>query len=696
MPRPSLLALGLSVLFPALAQAQIEHPAATRASARRGPAHAALVADAQPPPEATTAGPSPREAVRERGRAEQVARPDARSQAPRGLRVSVPTRTDADLRELWKRWRRALAEGSSAAQAQEAAKALLAAKDELGISDLESFSVAAARLAVRRSAADEPVEAIELARLAVALAPHLPSSRFTLARMYFFSEPSAMGRWATELRESLMALLRDPRHLRPVLADASAAAISALVATALAAIGLLFLRKARCFFHDFHHLFPRAAAKWQTVPLAVVLLCLPLVFRMGLIPVLAALLASVALYLNREERLVGAALLAALALVAPLGRVAGEINALSGTVGEDILNLDRGGLEAAPAAEAVKARIADERADFAEIYALGRYALRRGHLEQAAELFKKAALLRRNDAYLLTALGNARFGAGDLEGASALYTQAREADPELGAAHYNLARVHERKARTLSGADQALELEEALGERAHAIERDPSLAERPEPSADEVQLNRLVITPPLPWDEVRELAVLPEAADRVGDQLAGWLLGTSAGPWAVIAPLGLALLVLGIGALQSFVRVSALCEKCGLAGCHRCDPEFGRRGGLCSQCVYVFTRKGAVAPQVKVRKQLEVNRFEARRTRLSWLLGIVCSGGGHLYGGQPVRGAAFAFAALFLICSAALGEGILRAPYGEFPLALRLTPVVLALAVVYLLSLRSLRKAQTR
>jgi tetratricopeptide (TPR) repeat protein len=646
----------------------------------------------------TPPGPVQRSAPRDRGRSEQrpSARNDERSQPERAALVRAPTGTDADLRELWTKWRRAITEGAASTGAEEAAKALLAAKEELGISDLESFSVAVARLAVRRHHANEPVEAVELARLSVALAPHLPWSRFTLARMYFFAEPASVDRWAGEAWESLVALGRDPRHLRPVLADSAAAAIGALVATALAAIGVLFVRRARCFFHDFHHLFPRAAAKWQTVPFAVLLLILPLGFRMGLVPALAVLLASVSLYLEWKERIVGAALLAALALVPLLGRAASEANSVAGTVAEDIQVLDRGGLDAASAAQEVKARIAEQRADFAEIYALGRYELRRGHLDDASDLFKKAALLRRNDAHLLTALGNARFGAGDLEGAKALYSQAKDADPSLGAAHYNLARIHERKSRTLAGADQALALEEALTERQHAIERDPSLAARPEPAADEVRLNQLVVTPELPWEEVQALAVLPEVADRVGNQLSWWLIGTNAGAWTVIAPLALALLVLGIGALRAFVAVSDLCERCGLAGCRRCDPEFGRRAGQCSQCVHVFTRRGAVAPQVKVRKQLEVNRYELRRARLSWLLGIACSGAGHLFNGRPVHGALFAFAALFLISSAALGEGILRAPYGDFPLALRLAPVVVALAVVYLLSLRSLRKAHTR
>ncbi|HZA49736.1 MAG TPA: hypothetical protein VE549_03285, partial [Myxococcaceae bacterium] len=287
-----------------------------------------------------------------------------------------------------------------------------------------------------------------------------------------------------------------------------------------------------------------------------------------------------------------------------------------------------------------------------------------------------------------------RLASGDDAGALNLYTQARDADPTLAAALYNLARVRERRARTMSPAEQALEREQMETERALALENDPSLAERAEPAPDETRLNLLVITPELPWSEIRPLAILPDASDRVEAQLSRWLLGGAEGLWRWLLPAVLALVALGIGALRDTLGISHPCEKCGLAACRRCDRDLALAGDLCTQCINVFTRKGLVSPQLKVRKQLQVIHYQSRRERLSWLLGIVCTGGGHLFTGRPIRGALFAFAALFLVCSGVLGEGILRAPYGDVPFALRLAPVALAFAVVYFFSLRSLRKAQ--
>jgi hypothetical protein len=682
MPRPSTLAVLFCVLFPALALG------APRASKRRS-AGPAVTSDLELRPQVTPPGPAEQPLPRERARDGEgpAPRPDGRPAA-----VRPPKLGDAEMRELWARWRSADAQGSPE-RAEEAAKALLEAKDELGIADLEPFSVAVSRQARRHYEANDPVGAIELSRFAVDLAPHLPWARFSLARTYFLADPASVGQWVGELRESVVALWRDPRHLRPAVADMAVAAIAALLATAIAGIAVLFFRRARYFLHDFHHLFPRAAARWQTQPIALLLLGLPLVFRLGLVPVLAVLLASVALYLDWAERLVGAALLAVLALVPLLGHAVTEATLAAGTVAQDVQDLERGGLQAARAAQAVKARLGEQRAEFAEVYALGRFALRRGRLEEAADVLKKAALIRGNDARLLTGLGNVRMGAGDEDGAFSLYTQARDADPTAGAALYNLARVRERRARTLGPAEQALEREQVELERALAAERDPSLGERPEPAADETRLNLLVVTPELPWSEIRPLAVVPDAADRVQAQLSRWLVGGAEGAWTWLLPGMLALLAVGIGALRPVLRVSQPCEKCGLAACRRCDPDLVFASGLCTQCINVFTRKGLVPPQLKVRKQLEVIHHQSRRERLSWLLGIVCSGGGHLFTGRPIRGVLFAFAALFLICSGVLGEGAFRAPYGEVPLALRLAPVALTFAVVYLLSLRSLRKS---
>ncbi|HZA14521.1 MAG TPA: hypothetical protein VE618_08490, partial [Myxococcaceae bacterium] len=156
MPRPSTLVLLFSVLFPALAFG------APRAS-KRGAAGPAVSSDLQLQPQVTPAGMTdpPVKADRVSDGENSEPRRDARAPA-----VRPPKLGDAELRDLWTRWRTALAEGATA-KAEEAAKALLAAKDELGIADLEAFSVAVSRQAARRYGAGEAVEAVELSRLAV-------------------------------------------------------------------------------------------------------------------------------------------------------------------------------------------------------------------------------------------------------------------------------------------------------------------------------------------------------------------------------------------------------------------------------------------------------------------------------------------------------------------------------------------------
>ncbi|MBX5482330.1 MAG: hypothetical protein IRZ16_10915 [Myxococcaceae bacterium] len=608
--------------------------------------------------------------------------------------IQVPTGTDADLLKRWLAWRAAV-EKPNRAGAEEAKRELLSLRDQLGVTDLDAFATAAARGAKTRQDNDDPVGAIELASAAVELAPHLATAHFALARAWFLSDPTDVGRWGRELKETAVSFWRDPRFLRAAVGDLGAALLAALIATAAAVIAILFLRRARYFLHDFHHLFPRAAARWQTVPLALILLSLPLVFRLGFIPALLVLFLAVSAYLGWTERVLAAVLIALLGL-APLGAAAiARASAFSGTVAEDLAALERGGPDGTRAAARVQARVDDGTASFEEEFALGRFLLRRGQLEKATGMFKKAALVNGNDARLLVNLGNARLGLGDVETATTLYARATEQDAELAAGFFNAARLHYRKAQTLYDAAEAAELERAQSAQLVALQLDPSLSRLVDLPKDKPQpLNLLLASPGLTPAEIRAHATLPDEGERVRAQLTWRLIGMTPGVLAHGLPAALALAVLGLGAFGGALSVSRACDKCGRAVCRRCDPELSGGGSLCGQCVNVFARKGLVAPQVKVRKQLEVDRYQARNERLAWLFGIVCSGGGHLYGGATLRGALYAFCFLFLVFLALFREGLIRAPFGELPVLLRLIPAGIVLLSVYFLSLRSLRRAQ--
>src|SRR5207244_3873390 len=99
-------------------------------------------------------------------------------------------------------------------------------------------------------------------------------------------------------------LFTEPRYARPLFADAAIALLGASAITGVLVIVVLFVRRGRYFLFDFHFLFPRAVPRWQSSAIGLVLLTLPIVFRMGLVPVLICAVFALALYLSRAERIV--------------------------------------------------------------------------------------------------------------------------------------------------------------------------------------------------------------------------------------------------------------------------------------------------------------------------------------------------------------------------------------------------------
>ncbi|HEY8211877.1 MAG TPA: hypothetical protein VIG99_30555 [Myxococcaceae bacterium] len=606
--------------------------------------------------------------------------------------IKVPRAADAQLLEAWERWKKAAKDLDG--KGQEAAQQELARlRDELAIQDLEPFSMGFIREAdVRLKGGDAP-GAVALATAAVQLSPDLPAAHFALAEMRFRADAAGVLEWGGEAWSGIRELWTDPRYGRPSLGDVGAGSLFALTATAVAAVLMLFARKARYFHHDFHHLFPRAAATWQSAAMAALLLSLPVVFRAGLAPLLLVLFAAASLYLSTAERVVGAALVASLGAVPLLAGALTQATAFSGTPAEDVYALERGGLDAGPAAERVSRRAADGKADYAELYALGRYQLRRGQLDGALDRFKAAATRRPSNARLLTNVGNAMLAKGDGEGAADSYKSAAQADTALAAPLFNISKLHERRSKVLRSELVGEELERSHAARDRANALDPSLARRADPPEDDLGMNRYLLSPPLPEPELDALAAAHGQGDTVVDQLSATLVGRP-GLISWLYPLAVAAALFGLGFAARSGAVSGACQKCGRPVCRRCDPELPAQSELCAQCVNVFVKKNAVAAQLRVRKQLEVDRHVTRVGRLSYLFGLLCSGAGHVFYGLPVRGVAYAFLFLFVGFSVFYRQGVLRPPYGSAPMVLRLLPLGLTFLAVYLFSLRGLYKRQ--
>lgn len=606
--------------------------------------------------------------------------------------LTVPHVSNEDLLALWTRWTDARKAGDFLA-ADTVLKELRQRREEIEAADLEPFSVGLLRAAEERRRAGDVGAAMQLTEAAVALSPNLPYVRLAYAEALARRQPTDVGRYVGEAKQALVALVSDPRYLRPALADLGAVGLFALLMTALAVLGVLFLRRVRYLLHDFHHFFPRVVDRWQSALLALLLLSTPVVLGLGLVPVLLVLLAAVAVYLSVAERAVAWGLLALVGL-SPLA-AGGLVRATSfaGTVAEDVYLLERGGLSADEAAARVRARHEARAATFAELYALGRFESRRGRLEDALAHYKAASVLRTGDARLLTNWGNALLASGNPDGAAELYTAAGR-DRTLAAPHYNLAMVLRRKARTVPDEAVSAVLNEAREAIGIAHDLDPSLIQREPPQEDDARVGQLVLSLPLPSSELAALAKREEDAARVEAQLSRVLMAGMTGPVAWGLPALGAGLLFCWGFLRAGLKASKVCEKCGRPVCRRCDPELGVGSSQCTQCLNVFTRRGQVPPQMRARKEAQVAAYQKWGDRAALALGAVVSGAGHVFSGLPLRGTLYIFLFLLGVGAAVFHQGVLRAPYGEVSTALKLILAGLLLLPVYTLTLRGLYRRQ--
>jgi tetratricopeptide (TPR) repeat protein len=446
--------------------------------------------------------------------------------------------------------------------------------------------------------------------------------------------------------------------------------------------------------HDVHHAFPRGVARWQAGALLILVLLLPWAFRLGLLFPSLVLFAAVTLYVEAKERWLLAVLLAGACLVPPLAGALVQVTTFAGTPAENVLQLERGGLEATHAAAQVQARLESGRATYPEVYALARWELRRGKLAPARAHAEKALALRSGDARAQTVLGNVAFAENRWPEAIAAYTRASEADPTLPDPLWNVSRVYRRRAKTLSDDAVGPELDRAQNAAAAAQRLDEQLMTRSDPPDTRPAMNLTLLTPALSRSE----PLVTDGAERrarvtaqVGQALVGGLQPSA----AVLVPLAGVAILAGLGFLRGGRGVSRTCEKCGRAVCRRCDPELVEDSQLCHQCVNVYTRRGKVAPMARVNKEMEVRHHQAWVSRWAYGLGLLWSGAGHLFTGVPVRGALHAFVFAFGITVAINREGLLRTPGLSAGTAGWLALALVLLAVTWSASLRHLARERS-
>ncbi|MFN0061342.1 MAG: hypothetical protein ACKVPX_02315 [Myxococcaceae bacterium] len=594
---------------------------------------------------------------------------------------------DAELESAWKAFRQDVASGKNI----DAAKSkLLSLKEELGATDLDAMGATVAREALTRIRASELESGLALATVASQLAPSQPYVRVTYGVAEALSEPLAVTRYLQTWWKALRALISDPRYAGPLFADVGSAGLVSWVVTAIVVTGVIFARKLRYAAHDLRHALPKAVWTWQVAGVLVGLAALPLVFRWGWVPLLGGWFLLVTFYLAPRERVLIATLIAGLGLVPIVaGRLAAQTT-FAGTAAEDAYLLERGGWRAERAGERLAARTIEGENEFVRLFVQARFAQRRGRTAAAIAGFKEAALIRAGDARVLTNLGTALMASGDVHGGAELYRGAIAADSEYAPAHFNLARYHYRQASALLGETAAAELEQGQSALTTAQSLDAELLSWVDPPAGNLTVNRHLQPAPLAKEVLVGLATTPGVMDDVEAQVRRWMVGDASAFLGLAYPIAWVLVVLAMGWGAKALKTSKACERCGQAVCRRCDPQLGVGSSLCSQCQHAFARKGVSDPAEKLRKQLEVRRFQARDMRVSYGMGLLAAGAGHVFSGMVWRGALFVFFFVAAAFFALFREGVVRTPYTMAPTWLRAAPFLIAVTLFYILSLRSL------
>ncbi len=586
--------------------------------------------------------------------------------------IVLPSGDSGDLLLHFRARQRALLEQNPKKAAAEA-DALRALRETLDFPDLFTAGAALCREAARELASGLGPQALATATLATDLAPDLPQASYWAARAELAAGGAgALGRAARDAWLAASAEVAEPRLLREQASDLAASAVMAAIIAGCLALLILLSLDLRYAFHDFHHLFPRAASPVQTTLLGGILLAMPWLFHLGPFLALASLALAVWLYLTGGERAI-AALLLGWIVAAPF--CAGEIarwGALS-PLGEDLYSVERD-LDSDLAAARLRAAAEAAQPDAAVLFALAHRQKRLGDLEGAERLYRRELALFPGRAAAENDLGNVLFIEGNLEGARAQYEAAIDHDPALAAAYFNLGQDFNR----------LLLLEQSQQAQRHALELDHALIE-PHVAGDDLRANRYLIDAPLSWAEIsragtegygREVRAQAEA------RLFGPLAGVPLAAAGVVAGL-LALLTL----LASRLRPCSQCVKCGRAVCGRCDADLAG-DGLCGQCVNVFIRRSVADPPARIRKEARVKAYQAFRQSLVRALALLFGGGGHLVGGQPLVGYAVLWSLAFLAINAAGAANFLRAPLGGLWLV-RLLVFGLLLLPVYGLAVRS-------
>jgi tetratricopeptide (TPR) repeat protein len=558
--------------------------------------------------------------------------------------------TLADLAAIWEQ-RRIHQQQRDFGLAQADLKRFLELKDELNIRNIFMHANVLIREADQARQAEDQKSAERLLDAAVEMAPDFAGVHLARTSLWFSQSPFKVGRLFGGLWDAAEASFRDPLSANRLMVNLVTGLLLGLGLSGAIFILVHFLRYLSLYLHDFHHLFPRGVARLQTAFLGVLVLLIPILFRMGLLSVLLLWALIAWIYQERWERLVTFLVVAFFAL-SPFA-----LNwVVSGMTVPDSVVADLSAVALGPAdsrsVNRLKSRLKRQPENHVILATLGSLYKRTGNLDLAGELLDRALKLKPNEAVLLNNLGNVRFLGGDLKGAIKFYDRAIQSRPDLAVPYYNLSKAYYR----------SLDLNKGKQHRTHALRLDPEGIQRVNQRAESRRANYVVADLAIPreWVSVQNSRHDGKKPERATKNL--WLAWGGSGSTDSFPFVGAGVVVLFglILLLRRKVYFSSGCVRCGRPVCRRCSSEL-RDDTVCSQCFHAFVhREQGIDAKSRISKEIQIRQYRRRREGIARGITFLLPGVGQLIKGRPLLGTLFLTVFCCVIVQVLLGHGVMR------------------------------------
>ena len=508
----------------------------------------------------------------------------------------------------------------------------------VGIHHLSDFARTAAHAGRRAEAEGRFERAARAYNAALALDDASCDAQFS--RIGLFLRQRAFGRAAAALPGALRSLVATGESRLAVFSALLLWAAVGLAAATLGSILILLVRYRRLSFHQVRELAGRFfGSEAAAVPLALILLLLPLAFGLGPLWVVLYWGALVFASCQRNERVVLAVALAALGLIPVLTSVISWENTLERSP-LYIAAVDLAERREDASAEDGLRQASTVFGEDPDVWLLlGMFAERSADAERALRAYDRAVQEGPDDYRPLINRGNIHFQEGNVAQAIHDYEAAAEKAP-AAEIYYNLA-LARAESYDFQGQEQALQKARRISARQVAYWADHPTLARVVPAPYPISRARRKIEE---WSRESKGRRLPGeiSASRLTESFASPF---AIGPWAVL------LLVIPLTLLRTQFGLAAECSQCGKPYCRSCT-RYGDLPGYCSACAN--RRKASKGIEANLQRVEEGRRLARRRDRSCRLLSLALPGSHRYLSGRPVSGFLTLFLFVFLLAAAML------------------------------------------